>query len=112
MRRAALFLSLFLACLVQAQSAPKLDISPQQLPVGAVGQAYSAKLTALSRRGPFEWSVRGELPPGLQMQRNAGVLSGTPSKGGTYKVTIIATDVPTGETAQREYVIDITGLLT
>jgi hypothetical protein len=111
MRRAALLLSLLLTCLLHAQTAPKLDISPQQLPVGTVGQPYSAKLTALNRRGPFQWSVRGDLPPGLQLQRESGVVNGTPTKGGTYKIIISVMDFATGETAQREYIIEITGLL-
>jgi hypothetical protein len=112
MRRAALMLSVVFACLLQAQVAPKFEISPAQLPVGAVGQPYSLKLTALTRRGPFIWNVRTDLPPGLHLQPGTGVLSGTPTKGGTYKVVITVTDRATGDTTQREYTLDITGLLT
>lgn len=112
MRRAALLFSLLFACLLQAQVAPKLDIAPPQLPVGTVGQPYSVKLTALNRRGPLVWNVRTDLPPGLHLNPGTGVLSGTPTKGGTYKVVITVLDRSTNDTAQREYTLDITGLLT
>ena len=112
MRRAALFLSLLFTCLLQAQTASPFEISPQQLPVGTVGQPYSAKVSALNRRGPFQWNVRGDLPPGLQLQRDAGIVNGTPTKGGSYKIVMSVVDLATGESAQREYIIDITGQLT
>ncbi len=112
MRRAALLFSLLFASLLQAQVALKLDIAPQQLPVGTVGQPYSVKLTALNRRGAFVWNVRTDLPPGLHLNPGTGVLSGTPTKGGTFKVLITVLDRSTNDTAQREYTLDITGLLT
>jgi Putative Ig domain len=111
MRRITLSLFVLLACSLQAQVAAQLEIAKQQLPIGTVGREYSAKLNAVNRQGPLVWNIRGDLPPGLRLNPGSGVLSGTPSKGGNYKVVITVLDRSTGATAQRDFTIEISGLL-
>jgi hypothetical protein len=62
------------------------------LPNGRVADPYSATLQA-SGRAPFRWSVSsGNLPPGLSLNAESGVLSGTPTLHGTFTFEITVTD--------------------
>ncbi len=62
------------------------------LPVGRVADAYTATLEA-SGRGPFRWSVTsGSLPPGLTLNTDTGVLSGTPTLHGAFTFEATVTD--------------------
>ncbi len=65
-------------------------ISPETLPAGTVGAAYSQTLTATGETGPFSFSVSsGSLPPGLTLS-TAGVISGTPTSAGSFSFTVQA----------------------
>jgi hypothetical protein len=62
------------------------------LPTGASGVAYSQTLAVTGGAAPYSWAVSGgSLPPGLQLAAN-GVLSGTPTTGGTYNFIVRLTD--------------------
>src|ERR1017187_7702557 len=76
-------------------------VSPAQYPltivntsnsfgIGAVGQAYSSALVAIGGTQPYTWSVTG-LPPGLVVN-SEGIISGTPTTGGTYSFTLKVVD--------------------
>jgi len=64
------------------------------LPAGAVGVAYSQKLPVTVSGGtlPYTWSVTAGLAPGLTFDPASLTLSGTPTAGGTYNLTLQATD--------------------
>lgn len=69
-----------------------VTINPASLPNGTVTAAYSQALGASGGAGPYSYAVTaGALPAGLTLSP-AGVLSGTPTAGGTFNVTITATD--------------------
>ncbi len=71
-------------------------------PKGAQNTAYSFTLTASGGQTPLTWSVpAGTLPPGLSLNSSTGVISGTPSAGGTTNLTATVTDsaTPTPQTA-------------
>ena len=56
-------------------------ITTATLPVGTVGVAYSATLSAAGGCAPFAWSIRrGSLPSGLSLSESTGVMSGTPRR--------------------------------
>ncbi|MEV4525440.1 fibronectin type III domain-containing protein [Streptosporangium sp. NPDC049304] len=62
-------------------------------PAGEVNVAYSVPLTVTGGTTPYVWSVSaGTLPPGLTLNASTGVLSGTPTLGGTYSFTAMVTD--------------------
>ncbi len=66
-------------------------IATTALPTGAVGVAYSQTLNAASLL-PVSWSLdSGLLPAGLTLS-SAGVISGTPTSGGTSNFTIKASN--------------------
>jgi uncharacterized protein YhjY with autotransporter beta-barrel domain len=69
-----------------------VTVNPATLPNGAVAAAYSQTVTASGGVAPYSFAVTaGALPAGLTLSP-AGVLSGTPTAGGTFNFTITATD--------------------
>ena len=58
------------------------------LPNGTVGVAYPQTTFAVTGgSSPYTWSFTGTLAPGLTLS-TAGVLSGTPTQGGTFNFTV------------------------
>ena len=77
---------------VSSSAPPTLSItSGSPLPVGQVGNAYSAVLTAAGGKGPYRWSGLSSLPPGLSLTSDGRVI-GTPSVEGNYSFTVQLTD--------------------
>lgn len=74
---------------------------------GNVLTAFSQTLTAAGGTPPYTWSLTaGTLPAGLQLNSATGVISGTPSAGGTSEVTFAATDAG-GQTGLKTVSITI-----
>lgn len=73
---------------------PVITLSPQTLPNGEVGTAYSATITASGSTAlPYTFSVSsGALPTGLSLDPMTGEITGTPTAFGTFNFTITATD--------------------
>jgi hypothetical protein len=58
---------------------PPISITTTSLPIGQVGHAYSATLTASGGTAPLSWTISsGVLPAGLTLA-SAGIISGTPT---------------------------------
>lgn len=84
-----------------------LFIEPLALPDGVVGADFSVTLTVTEPTATPAWGiVSGELPPGLSLDANTGVLDGFPTGGGTFDFRVRA------ETAdrfgERDYSIRVT----
>jgi arylsulfatase A-like enzyme len=61
--------------------------------VGRVGEALAFQLAAWGGAMPYEWTVvRGDLPPGLSLDGRTGLLFGTPTRSGTFPVSIQVSD--------------------
>ncbi|WP_373377784.1 putative Ig domain-containing protein [Cupriavidus nantongensis] len=79
-----------------AIGAPTIVINPATLPQATVATAYSQALTAASGTAPYTFAITaGALPAGMSLSA-VGVLSGTPTGGGTHNFTVSATDSSTG----------------
>jgi hypothetical protein len=82
--------SLVIAC-------PTISVSPETLPGGTAGTAYSQTLTANPTGGNYTFArTAGTLPTGLTLS-SAGVLSGTPTAAGTFNFTVTATGFVNGQ---------------
>ena len=67
-------------------------ITTTTLPDGTTEAKYNAQLTATGGTGELTWTVvAGGLPDGLKLS-DAGAITGTPTKNGTFGFTVRATD--------------------
>lgn len=82
------------------------------IPTLAVGQAYTTTLSAqfgtpFTTGAPYRWSVAsGALPPGLTLNGNTGVITGTPTTAGTYNFTLNAKDA-VNKVGTRAYTVAV-----
>lgn len=81
---------------VTASSSEPLAIATASLPGGKKGVAYSYTLQGSGGKPPYTWQGSG-LPPGLSLNTNTGVISGTPTASGTYTVTLTMSDSAGGD---------------
>jgi hypothetical protein len=85
-----------------------LVINPSSLPAGTQGAAYSQTVVASGGSGPYSYSVlSGSLPPGLSLGSSSGQITGNPTSGGTYNVTIQASDPSPPNSGSRAYTLII-----
>jgi uncharacterized repeat protein (TIGR01451 family) len=90
---------------VTPNSSPSLSFTAP--PPGEAGVAYSHPLTVTNGTSPFVWSVSsGTLPAGLTLNASTGVLSGTPTAGGSTTFVVQVTDAA-GESATRSVTLVI-----
>jgi hypothetical protein len=61
-----------------------LSITSPSLPAAAVGSKYTATPLTANGSAPFKWTVKPELPDGLNLSES-GVISGTPNSVGSAK---------------------------
>jgi virginiamycin B lyase len=87
---------------VRAALSSSLVIATTSLPGGATGIPYSARLAAQGGAGSYTWSiVSGNLPPGLALNPTTGVISGSPTGGGsTFTIGVIDSSSPPQSTTQ------------
>ena len=58
-------------------------------PTGEVGEPFEARLVPLAGTAPHTWQILdGQLPPGLSLDRNTGVIGGIPTRAGTFSFTV------------------------
>ncbi len=91
---------------ITANPAPTISGTP---PIGTVGDAYTATLTAAGGTAPLKWSIAsGSLPAGLTFDTTTGIISGTPTDVGTSNFVVRITDssdIPYAVTAPETIVI-------
>jgi hypothetical protein len=76
-------------------------VTTTSLPAATVGTSYSQQLSAVGGLPPYKWkATAATLPPGLTLSKT-GLLSGTPTTPGNYKISVTVTDKssPTPQTA-------------
>ncbi|MBI1920576.1 MAG: putative Ig domain-containing protein [Geobacter sp.] len=75
---------------------------------GSVDYPYNQLLSATGGKTPYTWSIiSGNLPSGLSLDANIGVISGIPTEGGAKTFTVQVQDA-NGATSSRQLSIFIT----
>jgi gliding motility-associated-like protein len=89
-------------------SYPPLILPPATLPTGEVGTSYPTQIlpSATGGKGPYSYVATG-LPPGLTFNPLTREITGIPTSGGTFPVTVTVTD-GNGNTATATYTITVT----
>jgi hypothetical protein len=85
-----------------------LTVTTSSLPNGAVGQPYSATLTASGGTGSYSWSLAagsGPLPAGLNLSPD-GSVAGTPTTTGTSNFTVQVDDGASSATKALSITVD------
>ena len=73
--------------------AARLAVSTLMLKPGKVGKLYRSRVSATGGVLPKAWRITaGKLPKGVRFDRKLGLLSGTPTKAGRYRLTFQVTD--------------------
>ncbi len=89
-----------------------VSVTTASLPDGMVGSSYSQTLSAAGGKTPYSWSITlGTLPAGLSLNASTGIISGTPTAGGTSNFTVQVTDA-NGATATQALAVTVYATLT
>ncbi len=87
-----------------------LVVTPSSIaPTTPVGQPLTLQFGATGGKAPYTFAITGNTPPGTS-SNSSGVLSGTPSQGGTFSFNVQVTD-SLGDKASRGYSLSVTGNL-
>jgi len=96
-----------LACVDGLCAAPPLEIVSPAPSDGKIDEAYEAMAEAAGGVPPYEWVVlTGELPTGLDLDADTGLISGTPVSAGEYPFTLAVQD-SMGAFDSRAYTVTI-----
>jgi uncharacterized repeat protein (TIGR03803 family) len=68
-----------------------ITLSPSTLPQSVQAEPYQVQFTQTGGKGTVSFSTKSALPTGVTLSAS-GLLSGTPTQGGTFSITVIATD--------------------
>jgi hypothetical protein len=85
---------------------PPWTVTPATLPAASVNVAYSQSIGSTGAVGAVTYALSsGSLPSGITLASN-GTLSGTPTVGGTFPITVKATD-STGCATPKNYSLTV-----
>ena len=103
------------ACGALGQTAsPAFRLRTHIPPRLATGQRYRIHLDAAGGRLPLDWRLsKGKLPPGLQLNAQAGEIVGSPTTVGEFAFTLEATDKSQPpQLAQQDFLVQVIAPLT
>ena len=84
-----------------------ITVNPATLPAAVIGTAYSQNVSATGGSGAFTYAISaGALPAGVVLNGASGLVSGTPTTGGTATFSVTATDT-LGATGTRAYSVPV-----
>jgi hypothetical protein len=65
-----------------------LELRTIRLETAVLGVSYAVRLVAAGGDGAYTWSLRGSPPPGLTLDSATGLVSGTPTATGSYRLEV------------------------
>ncbi len=78
---------------VGAQASVEITTTSDMVPPGVVGTPYSFNLAARGGVPTYTWSVNGQLPAGLSIAGDSGIISGTPTQEFSDSVVFEVADI-------------------
>jgi len=84
-----------------------LDMQTTTLPSAAINTAYSFQLAATGGTTPYVWTLLSGAPTGITLSQS-GVLSGTPTQGGSFNLQIRVSDAASAQVT-RTLTLQVTG---
>jgi len=81
-------------------AAKPIRLTTFSLPNAVEGKRYTARLHATGGKPPYRWSAQAPLPQGLKLSAT-GVLAGTPSRAGIFRISIQVKDAHAATTKAR-----------
>ncbi|MCK4487657.1 MAG: putative Ig domain-containing protein [Desulfobacterales bacterium] len=96
------------------QVSDPLQILTTALPNGLKNESYSEAIRIRGGVEPFSFSYTGQLPDGLSLDSNTGIIFGTPTTAGytNVSITVVDSTYPTSQSVTQNLGIRITSLLT
>ena len=83
--------------------ANSLEFSDFKLPIGLADRSYETKIEVVGGAPPFRFSiVGGQLPEGLDLDAEQGVIAGRPARKGSFAIKLLVRD-STGVETRREF---------
>ena len=80
-----------------------LEFTDIKLPIGLADRSYETKVEVVGGTPPFRFSiVEGQLPDGLDLDAEQGVIAGRPVRKGSFAIKLLVRD-STGVEARREF---------
>ena len=83
-------LNVSLAVCAAGSACTPVSITTPSVAAGSAGVPYTQSFAATGGSGSYAFSVSGSLPAGLSLSGNT--ISGTPTQGGSFPITVTATD--------------------
>ena len=79
---------------------PSLSITSTALPPATVGSSYVAGLYASGGTQPYQWTLTGSLPSGMQFNASTATLTGTTNQQGQFPLVATVTDAASHSATQ------------
>lgn len=89
-----------------------LTVDTDAIAAASIATPYSQSFQASGGEPPYRWSVsNGELPAGLTLDPATGVMSGSPSRAGTFRFEVRVQD-RANRSSSRTYTLQVSSSLT
>jgi len=80
-----------------------LQITTAHCTAPVVNKAYQCQFQASGGTQPYHWSTTGNVPLGLSINADTGLLSGIPSKYGRFQYQVVVTDASGAHAALAQF---------